>query len=62
MDPDLVARLKDILTSMHESEHGRAVLQRFNDTTLFDEFPGGAEAAFEPINQLLDDLRAQGIM
>lgn len=62
MDDKLVARLHEILTGMHETEHGRKVLQRFNDTTLFDEFPGGAEAAFQPIYQLLEDLRAQGIM
>ncbi len=62
MDDGLVSRLHEILTGMHESEHGRNVLQRFNDTTRFDEFPGGAAAAFQPIFELLDELSAQGIM
>lgn len=62
MDADLVSRLEHILKRMHETEHGRDVLQRFNDTTRFDAFPAGAEATFKPIYQLLDELRAQGIM
>lgn len=39
----LAARLQEILLSMHESEEGRTILQRADNTTKFDMLPGGEE-------------------
>ncbi|HEU4340818.1 MAG TPA: phosphate/phosphite/phosphonate ABC transporter substrate-binding protein [Candidatus Binatia bacterium] len=39
----LAARLEEVLLSMHESDEGRAILQRTDATTKFDMLPGGEE-------------------
>ena len=58
LDPQLVARLKDVLLTMPDDEAGRKVLAEFEKTTKFDEFPRGADVALAPIRdfeQTLDD-------
>jgi phosphonate transport system substrate-binding protein len=44
LDPDLAARLQDILLSMHQDPEGRAILQKLDNTTKFDVAPGGDQA------------------
>ncbi|HEX9445196.1 MAG TPA: phosphate/phosphite/phosphonate ABC transporter substrate-binding protein [Candidatus Binatia bacterium] len=44
LDPDLTARLQDILLSMHQDPEGRAILQKLDNTTKFDVAPGGEQA------------------
>ncbi len=59
---ELVDRIRAVLTEMDETEEGREVLLRFNDTTRFDDFPDGIDATFNPIYGILDQLIDQGIM
>lgn len=61
-DPEIVARLVEVLTTMHETEHDRSVLQRFNDTDRIDQSPDGIQATFDPIYRILDRLVEQGIL
>lgn len=44
LDPAMADRLKNILLSMHQDEEGQKVLKRADQTTKFDELPGGGEA------------------
>ncbi len=56
MDEALVARIAEVLTTMHETDHGLEVMAKFHDTTRFDAFPDGVEATFGRIYALLDRL------
>jgi hypothetical protein len=38
-----VKRLKDILLTMHQDDEGQKILRQTDDTTKFDELPGGEE-------------------
>ena len=38
---------------MHDTQEGRDILERTDQTTRFDELPGGAEAAYGRIRELL---------
>ena len=58
---DIEARVAEIMTDMHMSEQGRAVLEQFNDTDRFDHFPAGIEATFAPVRDVLDELHALGL-
>jgi phosphonate transport system substrate-binding protein len=62
LEPELVARVTEILLAMNATTEGRAVLASFGDTTRFDRFPIGTEATFQPIFQLLDELETMGVM
>ena len=62
LDARLIARIEEVLTTMHETGRGRDILTRFNDTDRIDHFPQGIEATFQPIYDILDQLQAQGIM
>lgn len=42
IDPDLLEKIKIVLTEMHTSEEGRAVLKQFEDTAKFDILPNEA--------------------
>ncbi|HEX7125906.1 MAG TPA: hypothetical protein VF406_09010 [Thermodesulfobacteriota bacterium] len=42
---------------MHDTQEGRDVLQRTDQTTRFDELPGGADAAYARIRELLEPGR-----
>ncbi|MEO1090271.1 MAG: phosphate/phosphite/phosphonate ABC transporter substrate-binding protein [Pseudomonadota bacterium] len=58
LDPALVTALRVVLTSMHETPEGRAVLQALDETRKFDEFPGGGRAVFERIWSMLEMVDA----
>lgn len=51
-DEKLRQRITELLLSMHETEEGRAVLETFEETSQFDEFPQGAETALEELSKL----------
>lgn len=53
MDPALLEAIKEILTTIHENEEGLAVLEPFQ-TTRFDEFPEGIEAAQERMREMME--------
>jgi phosphonate transport system substrate-binding protein len=44
LPPKLVARIKEILLKMDQSEEGRKALQEFERTVKFDEIPDQAMA------------------
>ena len=52
MESELVEALTESLLNLDNSENGVAVLESL-DTAKFDEFPGGAQAAFDEINRLV---------
>jgi len=54
LSPGLVARIRNILTKMHEVPEGRKALVAFQNTERFDEIPGGAE---ELRRKLLEEIR-----
>lgn len=62
LDPALAARLAEVLVAMHETGRGRETLDVFSETTRFDGFPGGVEATFAPIHEMLDELVALGVL
>jgi phosphonate transport system substrate-binding protein len=57
MEPDLLQAIKTVLTNMHETEEGRAVLKKFKKTAKFDEFPEGAETALNRMRELYKLVR-----
>ena len=62
MTPALAAAVKDTLLDMTNNEAGRKVLAEFEETTKFDEFPQGSDAALAPIRDFdksLDEGRGQ---
>jgi phosphonate transport system substrate-binding protein len=59
LDDDLVQAIIRVLTTMHETEAGAAVLEPFQ-TSRFDEFPGGIESAMARMREmmgLVQDIR-----
>ena len=44
MDPEIAARLQDVLLSMHQDPEGQKVLLKIENTTRFDVAPGGEQA------------------
>ncbi len=57
MDPALLGAITQILISAHESEAGRAALEPFQ-TTRFDVFPEGIEAAQVKMRMLMELVQA----
>jgi phosphonate transport system substrate-binding protein len=53
MDPGLLETVKQILVTAHESEAGAAALEPFQ-TSRFDEFPEGIEAAQERMREMME--------
>jgi ABC-type phosphate/phosphonate transport system substrate-binding protein len=53
LEDGLVAAIVNVLTTMHETEAGRAALEPFQ-TTKFDEFPQGIEAATARMREMMD--------
>lgn len=51
---ELVARVKEILITMDQSEEGRKVLQAFEKTTKFDELPDQAIDLFVRFGKYID--------
>lgn len=54
LEPHVVTELERVLIGMEHDEAGREALRAFEETTRFDRFPGGADAAFAPIRAALD--------
>ncbi len=53
MDPALLDAIKQILTTAHEDEAAQAALEAFQ-TTRFDEFPEGIEAAQARMREMME--------
>jgi phosphonate transport system substrate-binding protein len=53
LDPDLLQAIEQILTSMHETTEGAAVLENFQ-TEKFDEFPEGLEEATTRMREMME--------
>lgn len=53
VEPEVAAALAKVLMDMDESEEGQELLKIVN-TLKFDEFPGGADAIFEPIQEMFN--------
>lgn len=62
MDAQLSERIATILRDMVDTPGGRGTMERFHDTTKFDDFPNGIEATFEPIYEVLDQLDMMGLI
>jgi phosphonate transport system substrate-binding protein len=52
MDEKLRQRLTELLLAAHETEAGQAALEAFEETSQFDAFPEGAEAAMAALTKL----------
>ncbi|MBO9476199.1 phosphate/phosphite/phosphonate ABC transporter substrate-binding protein [Shimia sp. R11_0] len=61
MDPDILHDLRTELANLYRTPDGREVLKKFQNSSGFDDFPEGAEAAFVPIYEILDDLEGAGL-
>lgn len=53
----MVRRLRAILMTMHEIEEGQRILRQIDNTTKFDDLPGGAEAMRRRLAELYRDPR-----
>jgi phosphonate transport system substrate-binding protein len=53
MDPELLKAIKQILITAHESEAGSVALEPFQ-TSRFDEFPEGIEAAQNRMREMME--------
>lgn len=56
LDPKLVRRLREVLLAMENSDEGRKVLAAFENTTRFDEIPGGVQKALAPLLRLRREI------
>jgi phosphonate transport system substrate-binding protein len=56
LDDELVQAIIRVLTKMHETEAGSAALELFQ-TTKFDEFPQGIEAATTRMREMMELVR-----
>ena len=54
MDAEVVAAVTDLLTGLDEAEDGASVLESFEETAQFDEFPQGIAAALTRMRELYD--------
>lgn len=59
LSPRWVSAIKETLVTMHLSDEGRTVLRKFERTTKFDRFPGGPEAALQPVRDLMRYVDAE---
>ena len=57
IDPALLEAITQVLISAHEDQAGQAALEPFQ-TTRFDQFPEGIEAAQERMRQMMDIVQA----
>lgn len=54
LDPEMTQALYTVLTEMHMTADGAAALEVLDETAKFDDFPGGGDATFARIWQMLD--------
>lgn len=52
MDDDLVAAITTVLVGLDETDEGKVVLEAFDDTAQFDEFPEGIDKALNRMSEL----------
>jgi phosphonate transport system substrate-binding protein len=57
LDPKVVQAIEKVLLEMHLSDVGRATLEKFEETTKFDRFPGGPEHDLAGIAELLPHVQ-----
>jgi phosphonate transport system substrate-binding protein len=60
--PEQLEAFKAVLMAMDESQQGQVVLQQFDNTAKFDEFPEGTEVALAKISkayQLIEEFEQQ---
>jgi len=57
LDQKVVRAIETLLLEMHLSDEGRASLERFEETTKFDRFPGGANQDLAQITTLLPHVQ-----
>jgi phosphonate transport system substrate-binding protein len=57
LDPKVVRAIENVLLEMHLNDEGRAVLERFEETAMFDRFPGGAAQDLAQILTLLPHVQ-----
>jgi phosphonate transport system substrate-binding protein len=57
MDPQLQSLLSSVLVGMDQTDEGRAVLVKTQNTTHFDELPGGPDAALAETRRLTKVLQ-----
>ncbi|MCS7304263.1 MAG: phosphate/phosphite/phosphonate ABC transporter substrate-binding protein [Thermoguttaceae bacterium] len=61
LEPAMAAAVREVLVGMTESESGRTALRKFQNTAKFDQFPGGADAALQPVHRSMELLQALGL-
>lgn len=59
LDVELVAAISAVLVAMDESEAGRAVLETFEETARFDDFPQGIEQGLAEMRAMYDLVQGQ---
>ncbi|MBL8165891.1 MAG: phosphate/phosphite/phosphonate ABC transporter substrate-binding protein [Anaerolineae bacterium] len=52
LSDEVVSTITTLLLGVHEAEGGAAILETFEDTARFDEFPQGRETALERMREL----------
>ena len=57
LDPRVVQAIEALLLEMHLSDEGRASLEKFEETSRFDRFPGGADHDLGYILSLLPHVQ-----
>ncbi len=57
LEPKVVRAIEDLLLEMHLDDEGRGALERFEETTRFDRFPGGPDGDLAHILALLPHVQ-----
>ncbi|MDH3815762.1 MAG: phosphate/phosphite/phosphonate ABC transporter substrate-binding protein, partial [Acidobacteriota bacterium] len=57
LDPKVVQAIEDLLLEMHLNDEGRVSLEKFEETTRFDRFPGGSDHDLAHIVKLLPHVQ-----
>lgn len=56
LEPDLLAAIKQVLTTIHETDAGKAALKPFQ-TSRFDDFPEGLETATARMREMMEIVK-----
>ena len=54
LDPELVARVRDLLIGMDQTESGRQILEQLKKTRKFDALPPESEEALRELSQMVE--------